>query len=139
MARRVGSARAAKTCSAIASMSRGIEIGGQFTQLARPELGVAIERLAGGVLRQLGEPGLDDRQPGPRTGWFEGELDTGTARILLGQPVNGPGEPEHRRLLPPFHAHVDRGTAGPPQPGRPPGRKSIAAALPDQAPSPQPW
>src|SRR6266545_695295 len=103
MARRVGSARATKTCSAMASTSAGIEVAGQFAQLALPALGVAVVRLAVGVLWQLGETGLDDRQPCARTGRFERELDIGTARIVLGQLVDLPGEPEHRRLLHPFH------------------------------------
>ena len=46
MARRLGSASAAKTCSAIASMSGGIEVADQVTQLARPALGVTVECLA---------------------------------------------------------------------------------------------
>ena len=46
MARRLGSASATKTCSAIASISGGIEVFDQFAQLARPALGVAVERLA---------------------------------------------------------------------------------------------
>ena len=86
MARRVGSASAMKTCSAIASMSGGIEVVGQLAQLARPALGVAVIRLAVGVLRQLGETGLDHRQPRARTGRLERELDIGPARIVLGQP-----------------------------------------------------
>ena len=42
IARRVGSASAVKTCSAIASTSGGIEVGRQFAELARPSLGVAV-------------------------------------------------------------------------------------------------
>src|SRR6266540_1297944 len=55
MPRRLGSARAMKTCSAIASMSAGIEVFDQLAQLARPTLGVAVVGLAVGVVRQLGE------------------------------------------------------------------------------------
>src|SRR6266571_5872441 len=99
MARRLGSARAAKTCSATASMSGGIEVGGQFAQLARPPLAVAVVRLAVVVLRQLREAALDHGQPRARTGRLERELDVGTSRIVVGQPVDVPGEPEHRRLL----------------------------------------
>src|SRR6185312_9927140 len=71
MVRRVGSARATKTCSATASTSAsgrsgsgrsgGIEVADQLAQLLGPALGVAVERLAVGVVRQLREPGLDDR------------------------------------------------------------------------------
>src|SRR5205823_11259876 len=84
MARRVGSARAVKTCSAIASLSVGIEVADQFAQLARPALGVAVVGLAVGVLGQLGEPALHHPQPGARPGRLEGELDIGAARIVLG-------------------------------------------------------
>src|ERR1700692_677704 len=99
MSRRVGSARAVKTCSAIASMSGRIEVVGQFAELTRPPLGVALVRLAVGVLWQLGETGPAHRQPRARTGRFEGELDVGTARVVLGQFVEPPGVPEHPRLL----------------------------------------
>ena len=51
MLRRVGSARAMKTCSAIASMSGGIEVVEQLAQLVCPALGVPAEGLAVGVLR----------------------------------------------------------------------------------------
>src|ERR1039458_7280252 len=100
-------------------MSGGIEVAGQFAQLARPALGVGVVLLAADVLWQLGETGLDHSQPRARTDRFERELDIGTARIVLGQPVDLPGEPEHRRLLHPFHAHADREPVGPPHPGRP--------------------
>src|SRR5262249_38445768 len=94
MARRVGSASAVETCSATASVSGGIEVGGQLAQLFRPAFGVPVVGLAVGVLRQLREPALDHRQPGARAGGFERELDVGTARIVLRQPVDAPGEPE---------------------------------------------
>src|SRR5215469_17036906 len=81
MARRLGSARATKTCSATASMSGGIEVVDQFAQLARPALGVAVVRLAVDVLGQLGETTLDHRQPCARAGRLECELDVGPARI----------------------------------------------------------
>src|SRR6516162_1852590 len=106
MARRVGSARAVKTCSATASVSGGIEVGGQLAQLLCPAFGVPAVGLAVGVLRQLREPGLDHRQPGARADGFECELDIGTARIVLRQPVDAPGEPEYPWLLHPFHAHL---------------------------------
>src|SRR5215471_6050778 len=102
MARRVGSARAVKTCSATASVSGGIEVGGQLAQLLRPAFGVSVVGLAVGVLRQLGEPALDHRQPGARAGRLEREFDVGAAWIVLRQPVDGPGEPEHPRLLHPL-------------------------------------
>src|SRR5262249_61761638 len=102
MPRRLGSARAMKTCSAIASMSGGIEVFDQLAQLARPTLGVAAVRLEVGVLRQLGEAGFDDGQPGARAGRFERELDVGAARVVIGQAVNMPGEAEDLRLLDPF-------------------------------------
>src|SRR5215469_17075379 len=94
MARRVGSARAVKTCSATASVSGGIEVGGQLTQLLRPALGVPVVGLVVGVLRQLREPGLGHRQPGARVGRLEGELYVGTSRVTLRQPVDAPGESE---------------------------------------------
>src|SRR6266851_2447602 len=119
MARRVGSARATKTCSAIASMSGGIEVVDKFAQLARPALGVAVVGLAVDALWHLGESGLDHRQLRARAGRLERELDVGTPRIVFGQPLDVPGETEHRRLLHPFHPHLDRVPAGPAHPGRP--------------------
>ena len=44
-----------KTCSAIASMSGGIEVGDQLAQLLRPAVGVAAVRLLVRVVRQLSE------------------------------------------------------------------------------------
>ena len=67
MARRVGSARALKTCSAIASMSGGIEVVDQLAQFLGPAVGVSVVRLPVRVLRQLGEPGLDDRRDGEKS------------------------------------------------------------------------
>src|SRR5690348_2360453 len=77
MERRLGSARAVKTCSAMASASGGIEVGGQLAQLARPALSVAVERLTVNVLWQLGEAALGHGQPRPRSGGLERELDVG--------------------------------------------------------------
>src|SRR5215468_12715251 len=119
MARLLGSARAAKTCSATASMSGGIEVVGQFAQFARPAPGIAVVGLAVNVIGQLGEPAFDNGQPGAPAGRFERELDVGPTRILLGQPIDVPGEREHRRLLHAFHPQVGRGPVGPPHPGRP--------------------
>src|SRR5581483_822319 len=94
MARRLGSARAAKTCSAIASSSRGIEVLGQLAQFARPALHVGVICLAVDVRRQLREAGLDHGQPGARARGLEGELDVGAARIVLGQLEDLPREAE---------------------------------------------
>ena len=66
MARRLGSARAVKTRSAIASASGGVEVAGQLVKLFAPALRVAVVRGAVGVLGQLGETGLDHGQPGAR-------------------------------------------------------------------------
>src|SRR5712691_565751 len=137
MARRLGSARATKTCSAIASMSGGIEVVDQLAQLARPTLSVAVVRLAVGVFRQLSEAGFDHGQPRARTDRLERELDIGAARIVIGQAVDVPGEAEHRRLLDPFDPHV--GGVWPPVHviwADPPGRRSIVAWLPNQLPRP---
>src|SRR3954451_17777632 len=100
MVRRLGSARAMKTCSAIASMSGGgIEVVDELAQLARPAFDMIVVLRAVGVVRELGEAGLDHGQPRSRTGRLERELDIGTARIVLGQPGDLPGEPEHGRFL----------------------------------------
>src|SRR5262249_21889968 len=123
MARLLGSARAVKTCSATASRlascwrSGGIEVFGQFAQLAGPALDMTVVGLAVGVVWQLREPGLDHRQPGAGTGRLEGELHVGPPRVILGQFLELPGEPEHGRCLHPFHPHLDRVPAGPPHPG----------------------
>src|SRR5690606_16250459 len=89
MARRVGSARATKTRSAVASRSGGgIEVVNQLAQFAPPTVGVAVERGAVRLVRQLREAALDDREPRPRADRLEGELDVGTARVALGQAVD---------------------------------------------------
>src|SRR5262252_2136381 len=85
MARRVGSARAAKTCSAAVSGSgraagpgsgagsRGIEVGGQLAEFLGPAFGVAAERLGVHVVGELGEPGFGDGEPGALAVRGEGE------------------------------------------------------------------
>src|SRR5690349_10069123 len=80
-ARRLGSARATKTCSATASVSAGrgvgsggIEVLDQLVELALPAGGVAAEGLLVRVLRQLREPALHHRQPGAGGHRLEGEL-----------------------------------------------------------------
>ena len=103
MARRLGSARATNTCSAIAWPSfgsGGIEVGDQVAQLARPAVGVAVVGRAVGVVGQLGEAGLDDGQPRPRADRFERELDVGAARVIVGQTVDVPGEAELPNQVP---------------------------------------
>src|SRR5258705_1864248 len=62
MARRVGSARAIKTCSATASMSGAIDVLRQLGQLSRPAFAVGVVGLAPRVDGKLREPGLDDAQ-----------------------------------------------------------------------------
>src|SRR5690606_22994471 len=122
MARRVGSARATKTRSAVASRSGGgIEVVNQLAQFAPPTVGVAVERGAVRLVRQLREGALDDREPRPRADRLEGELDVGTARVALGQAVDVPGEREQARLVDPLDAQVGRVPVAPAQPGRPAG------------------
>src|SRR5215467_13782307 len=107
IARRLGSARATKTCSAIASKSGcGIEVGDQLAQLAHPPLGVGVVGRAVGVVWKLRETGLDYGQPRARTGRLQRELDVGAPRITVREPVDVPGVAENRRLLDPFHPHV---------------------------------
>jgi hypothetical protein len=142
MARRVGSAKAMKTRSATASMSAGIEDvsrrrgSGQFTQLARPPLGVAVERLAVKVLWQLGKTGLDHPQQRAVTGRFERELDIGTARIVLRQFVQRQVNPNS---LGSSTRSTRMSTVAPPahlmRPA-PPGGRSILTSSPNQAPRP---
>src|ERR1700761_1473974 len=112
MARRLGSAKAAKTCSAIASASGGdIEVVDQFAKFARPPPGVTVVGRAVGVLGKLREAGLDHGQPRAGAGGLQRELDVGAARIVLGQPGDVPGEAEHRQLLYPLHLHLGGVTA----------------------------
>src|ERR1700712_5329183 len=105
IARRVGSASAAKTASATASGRStspgassggmcGVEVRGELAQLAVPALGVAA--VGGRVLGrpELREAGLHDVQPGPGGHRLEGELDEGAARGVVAEPVDGPGEGE---------------------------------------------
>src|SRR3954451_6548372 len=73
MLRRVGSARAMKTCSAMASTSGDIEVGDQLAEFLPPALAVAVERRAVGVVRQLSEAALDHGQPRAGPGRFERE------------------------------------------------------------------
>src|SRR5688500_20227093 len=113
MARREGSASATNTCSAIASMSGGIEVVNQFAEFLRPPLCVAAEGVAVGVLRQLRKAALDDGEPRGRTDRFERELDVGAAWIVLGQAIDVPGETEHPLLLDPLAAHVALVATGP--------------------------
>src|SRR5262252_3743626 len=108
MVRRVGSARAMKTCSAIASTSGGIEVFDELAQLAHPTLGVAAVRLLISLVVQLAESAFDDGEPGARPDRFEGELDIRAARVVIGQPVDVPGVPEDRRLLDPLDPHLGR-------------------------------
>src|SRR4051794_32864709 len=84
IARRLGSARATNTCSAIASMSAGIEIVAQLGELIGPAVGVAAECRVVRLVGQLREAGLDHRQPSARRGRVEGELDIGTTRVVVG-------------------------------------------------------
>jgi len=67
---------------------------------------VAVVLLVVDLVWQLGEAGLDHRQPCAGADLFERELDIGPARVVLGQSVDVPGEAEHRRLRHPFHPHV---------------------------------
>ena len=100
-------------------MPPDIEVGDQLAEFLGPALGVAVVRLAVVILRQLGETAFDHRQPGAGVSRLERELDVGPARIVLGQPVDLPGEPEYGRFLHSFHAHLGRRAAGPRHPGRP--------------------
>jgi hypothetical protein len=68
---------------------------------------MAVIDLAVGVLGQLREPGLDHREPRAGAGRLERELDVGAARVVVRQLFDLPGEAEHRRLLHPFHPHLD--------------------------------
>src|SRR4051794_16942321 len=109
IARRLGSAKATKTCSAIASRSRGIvavEVAGELVELGRPAVGVAAERLAVNVVGQLSESGLDDRQSCAGRCGLQRELDIGPAYVVLGQAVNLPGETEDAWFFHSFDAHV---------------------------------
>src|SRR5438034_8138531 len=96
--RRLGSARAAKTSSATASMSGrvGIEILDQLAQLVGPAVGVGFEGFAVAVLRELREARFDDGQPGATAGGRQGEFDVGVARIVVRQAIDAPCEPEDR-------------------------------------------
>src|SRR3954454_5659418 len=99
MPRRLGSARAVKTCSAIDSMSGGIEVFDQLVQLVAPALGVALERLAVRVLRQLAESALHHREPGTVADLFQRELHVRAARVAVGQAVDPPREAEDAGLF----------------------------------------
>src|SRR6476469_6559991 len=105
--RRLGSARAVKTSSATASLSGGvgIEVLDQLAQLAGPAVGVPVEGVVVAVLRQLREAGFDDGQPGAGAGRLQRELDVGTARIVVGQAIDAPGEAEDGRLFHSFDSH----------------------------------
>src|SRR5512146_431656 len=101
IARRLGSARAVKTCSATASRSGrvGIEVLDQLAELVRPAAGVGLERGAVLVVRQLREARFDHRQPCSGANRLERELDVGVARIAVREAVDAPGVAEDPRLL----------------------------------------
>src|SRR6185437_3375847 len=114
MPRRLGSARAVKTCSAIASMSGGgIEVFDQLAELVGPAVDVSTEGLLVLALGQLGEAGLDNGEPSAAADRFERELDVGAAWVLVGQAVDVPREAEDGRLLHPLDPHVGPVAAGP--------------------------
>src|ERR1700722_17213800 len=113
MARRVGSARAVNTCSAMASAALaapgsggGIEVGDQLAELAPPASGVVVVGLAVGVVAELGEAGFDDGEAGARRGRLQGELDVGAAWVLFRKAVDVPGEAEDGGFFEAFYAHV---------------------------------
>src|ERR1700757_3870485 len=112
MARRVGSARATKTCSATASMSGAIEMARQLSQLTRPAVAMRLIRLAPDAGGQLGEAGLRDAKQRAGASGFQGELDVGAARVVVGQVRQSPRVGEHARLLHPLYAHLDAHAAG---------------------------
>src|SRR4051794_11820851 len=76
--RRLGSARATKTCSAMTSRSGGIEVAAQFGELLGPAVRVALKCLVVRAVGELREAGLDHRQARAGRGGIEGELDIGT-------------------------------------------------------------
>src|SRR5437016_2822532 len=136
MARRVGSARATKTCSATASMSGSIEMLHQLGQLTRPAVAVRFVRLAPDVDGQLGEAGLRDAKQCAVAGGLQGELDVGAARVVRGQVRQAPRVGEHGRL-PTRSTRIS--TVMPPAKvidAAPPGRRSIVARSPNQALNP---
>src|SRR6201996_4176814 len=118
MARRLGSPKATKTCSAIASTSGCIEVVDEFAKLARPPLGVTVVGRAVGTLGKLREAGLDHGQPRAGPGRLQRELHVGAARILLRQAEDVPGEAERPWLLHPFHPHLRTVAAVPLHRGR---------------------
>src|SRR5258705_7192251 len=100
MLRRLGSASATKTSSAMASASRaGIEVFDELTQLALPPLDVAAVRAGVKVLGQLREAGFDHGEPSSFGHGPEGELDIGTAWIVGRQATDAPRVTEHVRRI----------------------------------------
>src|SRR5450631_2501112 len=110
--RRVGSARATKTCSATASVSGGIDVLHQLGQLSRPALTVGVVGLAPGVDGKLGEARLDETKQGAVALGLQGEFDVGATRVVLGKVGQPPGVCEHRGFLHALDTHVDCHTAG---------------------------
>src|SRR4051794_5432004 len=96
MVRRVGSARATKTCSATASMSGAIEMLRQLGQLSRPAFAMRVVGLASRVDGKLREAGLDDAQKRAVAVGLQGELNVGAAGVALWQVGQPPGVREHR-------------------------------------------
>src|SRR3954453_6312681 len=75
MARRVGSASAAKTPAATSSASGRIEIRGQLPELGSPPLRVAVVGLLQPLVGELREAALVDDEASATGGGLEHELD----------------------------------------------------------------
>src|SRR5689334_16870773 len=73
MRRRVGSARATKTCSAMSSMSSAMEVLRELGELSGPAVAVGVVGVAAALDGKLGEAGLDHAQHGAVAVGFEGE------------------------------------------------------------------
>src|SRR5579871_5705509 len=82
MARRVGSASATKTCSAMASRSGPIDVLRELCQLPGPALTVRVVGLAPSVDGKLGEARLDDSKQRPVPVGLQGELDVRASRVV---------------------------------------------------------
>src|SRR5664279_5705496 len=104
IARRLGSASAAKTPADTSSGSGRIEVGHQLIELRAPALDVALVARLQPLLRELGEAALGDGEPGAGRGRLEGELDAGLPRVALGGTGDPPAEGEHRHRV----DHLDR-------------------------------
>src|SRR5512139_1936779 len=99
IARRLGSASAAKTPAETSSGSGGIEVLRELVELRAPALDVPLVARLQPLVRQLSEAALGDRESSAGRSRLEDELDVGLPRVALGSTGDPPAEGENRHRV----------------------------------------